>query len=128
MACSGWSLLLRQSQDYQLLRPIRGIGPINALMIIAEASDLRPFGHHRQFLKFCGLDLSTGQSSQYRGRTRLSKFGDAGLRRTLWIGRQVAVRQRENGLPHKFRTLHCHGSRQSRSRRRPSFSCRRKAI
>jgi len=94
--------LLRHSQDYQLLRQIPGIGPINALTIIAEAGDLRRFGHHRQFLKFCGLDLSTQQSGQYRGQTRLSKFGNARLRRTLWIAGQVANRQRENGFRHKF--------------------------
>jgi transposase len=94
--------LLRHSQDYQLLRQIPGIGPINALTIIAEAGDLRRFHHHRQFLKFCGLDLSTQQSGQYRGQTRLSKFGNARLRRTLWIAGQVAIRQRENGFRHKF--------------------------
>lgn len=94
--------LLRHSRDYQLLRQIPGIGPINALTIIAEAGDLRRFHHHRQFLKFCGLDLSTQQSGQYRGQTRLSKFGNARLRRTLWIAGQVAIRQRENGFRHKF--------------------------
>ncbi|MER9237237.1 IS110 family transposase [Mesorhizobium sp. M0622] len=94
--------LLRHSQDYQLLRQVPGIGPINALTIIAEAGDLRRFGYHRQFLKFCGLDLSTRKSGQYRGQTRLSKFGNARLRRTLWIAGQVAIRQRENGFRHKF--------------------------
>lgn len=94
--------MLRPSQDYQLLRQIPGIGSINALTIIAEAGDLRRFGHHRQFLKFCGLDLSTQQSGQYRGQTRLSKFGNARLRRTLWIAGQVAIRQCENGFRHKF--------------------------
>ena len=67
-----------------------------------QAGDLRRFHHHRQFLKFCGLDLSTQQSGQYRGQTRLSKFGNARLRRTLWIAGQVAIRQRENGFRHKF--------------------------
>ncbi len=94
--------LLRHSRDYQILPQIPGIGPINALTIIAEAGDLRRFHHHRQFLKFCGLDLSTQQSGQYRGQTRLSKFGNARLRRTLWIAGQVAIRQRENGFRHKF--------------------------
>ncbi|ESZ30494.1 transposase IS116 [Mesorhizobium sp. L2C084A000] len=61
--------LLRHSQDYQLLRQIPGIGPIKALTVIAEAGDLRRLGHHRQFLKFCGLDLSTQKSGQYRGQT-----------------------------------------------------------
>ena len=34
--------------DYQLLTSIPGIGPINALTILAEAGDLRRFGHHRR--------------------------------------------------------------------------------
>jgi hypothetical protein len=43
--------LLADHQDYQLLCKVPGIGPINALTILAEAGDLRRFRHHRQFLK-----------------------------------------------------------------------------
>ncbi len=94
--------LLRDRPDYRRLRQIPGIGPINALTILAEAGDLQRFGHHRQFLKFCGLDLSTHQSGQFRGQTRLSKFGNARLRRALWMAAQVAIRQRENSFRDKF--------------------------
>lgn len=94
--------MLAQSADYQQLRKIPGIGPINALSVIAEAGDIRRFGHHRQFLKFCGLDLSTHQSGTFRGRTKLSKYGNARLRRTLWLAAQVAIRQRENSFRDKF--------------------------
>ena len=52
-----------------------GIGPINALTILAEAGDLRRFGHHRQFLKFCGMDLATIQSSTFHGQKKLSNTG-----------------------------------------------------
>ncbi len=88
--------LLGENHDYQLLRRIPGIGPINALTILAEAGDLRRFGHHRQFLKFCGLDLATRQSGTFRGQTKLSKFGNARLRRTLWIAGQVAIVRRQS--------------------------------
>ena len=94
--------LLQEHPDYRRLRQIPGIGPINALTILAEAGDLRRFGHHRQFLKFCGLDLATRQSGQFRGQTRLSKFGNARLRRALWMAAQIAVRQRENSFRDKF--------------------------
>src|ERR1700676_1864131 len=69
---------------------------------LAEAGDLRRFGHHRQFLKFCGLDLATYQSGKYRGQTRLSKFGNARLRRAMWLSARVAVRQKENSFRDKF--------------------------
>jgi transposase len=94
--------LLKDHPDYQALRSIPGIGPIVALTIMAEAGDLRRFHHCRQFLKFCGLDLSTQQSGLYRGQTRLSKFGNARLRRSFWQAAQVAVKYKENGFRDKF--------------------------
>lgn len=94
--------LLRGNGDYQLLRKIPGVGPIVALTVLAEAGDIRRFQHHRQFLKFCGLDLATHQSGQYRGQTRLSKYGNARLRRALWLAGQIAIRQRENSFRDKF--------------------------
>jgi transposase len=93
---------LRDQPDYGRLRQIPGIGPINALTVLAEAGDLRRFRHHRQFLKFSGLDLATHQSGQSRGRTRLSKYGNARLRRAFWLAAQVAIRQRDNSFRDKF--------------------------
>ena len=87
---------------YQLLRNIPGIGPINALTILAMAGDLRRFGHHRQFLKFCRLDLATCQSGTFCGRTKLSKYGNARQRRTSWMAAQVAARQRDNSFRDKL--------------------------
>ena len=87
--------MLKTEPDYQLLCSIPGIGPINALTILAEAGDLRRFQHHRQFLKFCGMDLATIQSGTFRGQTKLSKYGNARLRRPSgWRpGRHPATRQ-----------------------------------
>jgi transposase len=99
---AGADALLGGHPDYQRLRTIPGIGPIHALTILAEAGDLRRFGHHRQFLKFCGLDLATHQSGRYRGQTRLSKFGNARLRRAMWLAANVAIRQKENSFRDKF--------------------------
>jgi len=94
--------MLKDNSDYKLLTTIPGIGPINALTILAEAGDLRRFNHHRQFLKFCGMDLATIQSGMFRGQTKLSKYGNARLRRTLWMAAQVAILQRPNSFHDKF--------------------------
>lgn len=94
--------LLSDNADYQLLRTITGIGPINALTILAEAGDLRRFRHHRQFLKFCGMDLATNQSGMFRGHTKLSKYGNARLRRTFWMAAQVAAIQKMNSFRDKY--------------------------
>jgi transposase len=94
--------MLADHADYRLLCTVPGIGPIHALTILAEAGDLRRFGHHRQFLKFCGLDLATCKSGTFRGRTKLSKYGNARLRRALWMAAQVAARQRDNSFRDKL--------------------------
>jgi transposase len=95
-------VMLTDQADYRLLCTVPGIGPIHALTILAEAGDLRRFGHHRQFLKFCGLDLATCKSGTFRGRTKLSKYGNARLRRALWMAAQVAMRQRDNSFRDKL--------------------------
>ena len=107
--------------DYQRLMTIPGIGPINALTVLAEAGDLRRFRHHRQFLKFCGLDLSTHQSGTFRGRTKLSKFGNARLRRTFWMAGQIAIRQRDNSFRDKFER-YVEADRSSPDRRRKALT------
>lgn len=94
--------LLHDHPDYQRLRQLPGIGPIHALTILAEAGDLRRFAHYRQFLKFCGLDLATHQSGQFRGQSKLSKYGNARLRRAFWMAGQIAIRQRENSFRDKY--------------------------
>ena len=94
--------LLKERIDYQILRSVPGIGAIIALTVLAEAGDLRRFGHVRQFLKFCGLDLSTAQSGAYRGRSQLSKHGNGRLRAALWLAATVASRMTENTLRKKF--------------------------
>jgi transposase len=88
--------------DFDRLQTVPGIGPILALIILAEAGDLRRFGHVRQFLKFCGFDLCTEQSGQFRGTTHLSKRGNARLRYACWMAGAVAVRMQQNSFRRKF--------------------------
>jgi len=93
---------LADHTDFKRLQTIPGIGPVLAMTILAESGDLRRFSHHRKFLKYCGLDLPTTQSGQFRGQPRLSKRGNARLRYALWMAGAVAVRMRQNGFRRKY--------------------------
>lgn len=94
--------LLGDQPDYRLLQTIPGVGPVFALTILAEAGDLRRFAHHRQFLKFCGLDLAKHHSGTMRGPEQLSKRGNARLRCAFWFAGRVAVRLRESSIRDKY--------------------------
>ena len=93
---------LRGHRDFDRLQTVPGVGPILAMLILAEAGDLRRFGHVRQFLKYCGFDLCTEQSGQFRGTTHLSKRGNARLRYACWMAGAVAVRMQQNSFRRKF--------------------------
>ena len=93
---------LKGNPDYHRLRTIPGIGPIISLIILAESGDLRRFSHHRQYLAFCGFNLSAAQSGQSQGRYRMSKRGNARLRYAYWLAAVVAIRQRENSFQQKY--------------------------
>ena len=93
---------LSNHADFRRLQTIPGIGPILALIILAEAGNLRRFSHDQKFLKYCGLDLSTEQSGQFRGTTKLSKRGNARLRYAFWMAGAVAVRAKQNSFCQKF--------------------------
>jgi transposase len=94
--------LLADNTDFQRLLTLPGIGAVMALTILAEAGDLRRFSHHRQFLKYCGLDLSKNQSGQSRGRETLSKRGNKRLRMVFWMAGLRAVHMRENAFRDKY--------------------------
>lgn len=94
--------MLAERDDYRHLRTLPGVGPIIALMIIAESGDLRRFQHYRQYLNFCGFNLSATQSGQQQGRYKLSKRGNARLRYAYWLASVNAIRQTENSFRYKF--------------------------
>lgn len=93
---------LATNGDFIRLQTLPGVGPILAMIILAEARDLRRFGCARQFLKYCGFDLCTEQSGQFRGTTHLSKRGNARLRYAFWMAGTVAIRMQQNSFRRKF--------------------------
>jgi transposase len=94
--------LLAGNPDFQRLKTLPGVGAITALTILAESGDLRRFRHHRQFLKYCGLDLAKSQSGQSKGHEVLSKRGNKRLRLAFWMAGLVAIHQRENAFRDKY--------------------------
>jgi transposase len=76
-----------------LLASIPGIGPLTAALLVAELADLSRFDHAGQVVAFAGLNPRQRRSgSSVRGQTRLSKTGNAVVRRLLYFPALTARR------------------------------------
>ncbi|MFC1960404.1 IS110 family transposase, partial [Chloroflexota bacterium] len=73
-------------QKHELLDGIPGIGPLTAASLLGELPDLSRFDHSGHVVAFAGLNPRQHRSgSSVRGQTRLSKTGNAILRRVLYF-------------------------------------------
>ncbi len=94
--------------DYQRCLSIPGIGPLNAAALVA-AYHRGVFASSDSFIAFIGLDVRLRESGGYRGKRKLTKRGEAELRRLLYCATQPASgyppfkayyqRQIDKGLP-----------------------------
>jgi transposase len=82
--------LKRQSE---LLDSIPGIAESTAAALLAEITDIKQYKSARQVAAYAGLVPRERQSgTSVRGRTRLSKIGNARLRRALYFSAITALR------------------------------------
>ncbi len=82
--------LKRQSE---LLDSIPGIAETTAALLLSEVTDIKQYRSARQVAAYAGLVPRERQSgSSVRGRTRLSKIGNARLRKALYFPAITALR------------------------------------
>jgi transposase len=79
----GWN------DDYQRCRSIPGIGPLNAAALVA-AYHRGAFANSDTFIAFIGLDVRLRESGCYKGKRKLTKRGEAEIRRLLYCATQPA--------------------------------------
>jgi len=82
---------------YHLLRSAKGIGPVSAIQILAELGVVTEGLDVRQQVAYAGLDprqYSSGTS--VHKKVRISKAGNAHLRRALYMPALVAIRRQPN--------------------------------
>lgn len=74
---------LKEMRDRLLTIP--GIGARTATQVLAEMGDLRQFSSARELAAYAGLTPRNNRSGTMRGVTRLSKTGNARLRKALFL-------------------------------------------
>ncbi|BBA34774.1 transposase IS116/IS110/IS902 family protein [Methylocaldum marinum] len=81
---------LRQRRD--LLYTIPGLGNATIPVLLATLGEVHRFENARSVAAFAGLSPKEHQSGKWKGHTRLSKTGDALLRKALYLPAIVAWR------------------------------------
>lgn len=79
-------------QQCQLLESIPGIGKRTATRLLAEIEDISHYKSARQVAAYAGLTPRNNRSGTLRGQTRLSKTGNARVRKALFLPAMVAKR------------------------------------
>jgi transposase len=83
----------RLKQQSELLDSIPGIAQATAALLLSEITDITQDRSARQVAAYAGLVHRERQSgSSVRGRTRLSKIGNARLRKALYFPAMTALR------------------------------------
>jgi len=77
------------------LMQVHGIGKVTAAAVTSRLV-ARHFAHPDQFVAFLGLDVRVRDSGKMRGQRRLTKQGDAELRRLLYLCAQASVRTKDS--------------------------------
>jgi transposase len=76
----------------QLLESIPGIGKRTAAKLLAEIDDISQYKSARQVAAYAGLTPKNNRSGTIRGKTRLSKTGNARVRKALFLPAMTAKR------------------------------------
>ena len=79
----------------QELQKVPGIGPIVASSVVSRLT-AKSFAHSDQFVAYCGLDIRVKQSGEKEVRLKLTKQGDAELRRLLYIAAKASITANES--------------------------------
>jgi transposase len=80
-------------QQSELLASIPGIAETTAALLLAELTNIKQYNSARQVAAYAGLVPRERQSgSSVRGRAKLSKIGNARLRRALYFPAITAIR------------------------------------
>lgn len=81
------------NQKWVYVAPIDGIGLLTFAIIAAETNGFALFQNERQLTKYAGYDVIENQSGKHKGKTTISKRGNAHIRRALHLPAFSAVKK-----------------------------------
>lgn len=80
------------NENMRLLMSIQGVGKQTAYKVLSHIPDMNCFANAKQFAAFIGITPRQNQSGKFQGKTRISRLGDARLRKVFYMAGLVAKR------------------------------------
>ena len=74
---------LEMKEKFEKITEIKGLGLIALTTVIAETNGFKLFANQRQVVSYSGYDVIENQSGKHVGKTKISKKGNAHIRRIL---------------------------------------------
>lgn len=88
-----------------LTKSIKGVGVMTVAVILAETNGFSWFTNRRQVVKYAGYDVIENQSGKRKGKTKISKRGNAHIRRALYFPAINLVRYKVNPFVNKYERI-----------------------
>ena len=92
-----WTADRELAEPLSRIAEINGLRPLTILTVIAETNAFASEPNRNQLASYCGLDVVLDDSGQRSGPTRISKHGNAHIRRALFMP-AVAASQHNRAL------------------------------
>lgn len=78
------------------IEKVKGLGMITIIIILCETNGFLLFNNIRQVVSYAGLDVVLKESGKYKGKTKISKKGNARIRQSLYMPALNAIQYNEN--------------------------------
>jgi transposase len=88
--------------DAKRVKQIPGVGDVVAATIFAELGDLRKFLKGRSLAAMVGVNPRVIESGKHKGKTRMSKMGNARVRRVLFCAAMGCLKTKDDHCLKRF--------------------------
>lgn len=78
-------------ERYKKISKIKGLSLLTIATVIAETNAFTLFKNHRQLVSYAGYDVVENQSGKHVGKTKISKRGNAHIRRIMYMAALTTV-------------------------------------
>ncbi|WP_158022021.1 transposase, partial [Flammeovirga pacifica] len=92
--------VLRQKIEY--LTSIKGVGEKTAAVVAAETDGFAQVRNAKQLISYAGYDIKENQSGQRVGKTKITKKGNAHIRRALHFPALNVIRYQVGSFPNLY--------------------------